>query len=102
MTCKLALRVCPLVGLLLAGGGIIWRLSLGASLPNDMIDKDRPCPFAGRADIGVRLGIGALCKPALCSPPREGALKTLSDNAGRWPLPLGACLELENEGAQLA
>jgi hypothetical protein len=52
--------------------------------------------------VGVRPGIGALCRPALCCPPREGALNTLSDNAGLCPLPLGTCLELEKDGAQLA
>lgn len=67
-----------------------------------MIDKDRPCPLTGRADVGVRPGIGALCRPALGIPPREDVLKTLSDSAGLCPLPLGACLELENDGAQLA
>ena len=82
VTCKLALLVWPLTGLLLAGGGMAWRPSLGASLPSDMIDKDLPCPFAGRADVGVRPGIGALCKAALCGPVRDGALKTLSDNVG--------------------
>ena len=82
MTCKLALLVCPLVGLLLVGGGISCRPSLAASLPNDMIDSDRPCPLAGRADVGGRPAIGALCKPALGGPPREGALNTLSDNVG--------------------
>jgi hypothetical protein len=82
VTCKLALRVCPRAGLLLVGGGMSCRPSLAASLPNDMIDNDRPCPLAGRVAVGGRPDIGALCKPALGGPPRDGALNTLSDNAG--------------------
>ena len=67
-----------------------------------MIDNDLPCPLAGRADVGVRPGIGALCKPPLGRPDREDVLKTLSDSAGLCPLPFGTCFELEKDGAQLA
>jgi hypothetical protein len=66
------------------------------------MDNDRPCPLAGRDDVGVRPGIGALCRPALGRPAREDVLKTLSDSAGLCPLPFGTCLELEKDGAQLA
>jgi hypothetical protein len=75
-----------------------WRPSLGASLPSDMIDNDLPWLLAGRADVGI----GALCRPVPCRPAREGALKTLSDKVGLCPLSLGACLELERDGTQLA
>lgn len=46
------------------------------------MDKDRPWPLAGRAEVGVRLGIGALCKPPVYELALECALVTLSDRLG--------------------
>lgn len=57
--------------------------SLGTSLPNDMIDSDLPCPAFGlTALFGTFAGTGAVCIP-----PFEGPLTTLSDSVGLWPLP---------------
>jgi hypothetical protein len=67
--------------------------SLALSLPRDIIDNDLPCPVLGltallRAFAGVGVG-------ALCIPPFDGPLTTLSDKVGLWPLaacPLSAVL----------
>ncbi len=95
-TCKLTLRLCPLAGLIPVGRlGMDGLLSLGESLPSDMIESDLPCPLA---DCTKGLFEALACSGALRTPALDDALTTLSDNAGLCPLEGGASLAPTPEG----